>query len=410
MNAVVMVLEGLGAHWLGCYGQPWVETPNLDRLAAGSVLFDSCFAPAADTRLVLASWQALDPGVSLGCRCPAKLGQLLNGAGCPATLAQANVSAQPPELAEAWHRSFESVLSTEASGAHPSAAVAELAGRWLADHSAAEPFLLVVRLPAPIELTGAPGGAADANEGAAESGSERDWLGDLHEVELSPEQVTDVEVPIGWTELQVAFADAIEELDEAVGSLLQSLEESAVASQTLVAALADCGLPVSPSRGELMLDELLHVPLLLRLPGRPVRSGRRQALVSSCDFWHTLLELVGAAEAAELQATRSLQPLIDYRDSRGRDYLLIPLPDDKFAIRTEHWLFVASLSTNFAATIESAQLYVKPEDRWERNDVSHDYPDVVEQFARLLATAVEACRAHGYARLPPLPAEVYRAS
>ncbi|MCL2742073.1 MAG: sulfatase-like hydrolase/transferase, partial [Oscillospiraceae bacterium] len=29
---------------LGCYGNPWVRTPNLDALAAGGVLFEGCYA------------------------------------------------------------------------------------------------------------------------------------------------------------------------------------------------------------------------------------------------------------------------------------------------------------------------------------------------------------------------------
>ncbi|HEX29999.1 TPA: sulfatase, partial [Candidatus Poribacteria bacterium] len=29
---------------LGCYGNPFVHTPNLDRLAKGGVLFEFCFS------------------------------------------------------------------------------------------------------------------------------------------------------------------------------------------------------------------------------------------------------------------------------------------------------------------------------------------------------------------------------
>ena len=36
-NAVVLVVDGLGAAMLGAYGNTWFETPNLDRLAARSL-------------------------------------------------------------------------------------------------------------------------------------------------------------------------------------------------------------------------------------------------------------------------------------------------------------------------------------------------------------------------------------
>src|SRR5438067_2137488 len=40
MRAVVFNLSGCPAGWLGAYGNEWVGTPNLDRLAAEAVVFD----------------------------------------------------------------------------------------------------------------------------------------------------------------------------------------------------------------------------------------------------------------------------------------------------------------------------------------------------------------------------------
>src|SRR5262245_28549447 len=40
MNAILIVLRGCPAGWLGPYGNEWVATPHLDRLAAESVVFD----------------------------------------------------------------------------------------------------------------------------------------------------------------------------------------------------------------------------------------------------------------------------------------------------------------------------------------------------------------------------------
>ena len=40
MGAVVFILRGCPAGWLGAYGNEWVGTPNLDRLAAEAVVFD----------------------------------------------------------------------------------------------------------------------------------------------------------------------------------------------------------------------------------------------------------------------------------------------------------------------------------------------------------------------------------
>lgn len=50
--AIVLSLDQLSRHCLGCYGHEWIETPNLDRLAARAVVFDQCFAsPSPESAL-----------------------------------------------------------------------------------------------------------------------------------------------------------------------------------------------------------------------------------------------------------------------------------------------------------------------------------------------------------------------
>src|SRR5437016_3487649 len=44
MNVLVLSLPGLRLHHLGCYGNEWVATPALDRLAAQGVVFDRHYA------------------------------------------------------------------------------------------------------------------------------------------------------------------------------------------------------------------------------------------------------------------------------------------------------------------------------------------------------------------------------
>lgn len=43
-NVVLLVAEGLGREWLGCYGGQEVLTPEIDRLAANGVRFETCYA------------------------------------------------------------------------------------------------------------------------------------------------------------------------------------------------------------------------------------------------------------------------------------------------------------------------------------------------------------------------------
>ena len=47
-RAVVLVIDRLGAGWLGPYGNTWLEAPNFNRLATRSVLFETAIAASAD--------------------------------------------------------------------------------------------------------------------------------------------------------------------------------------------------------------------------------------------------------------------------------------------------------------------------------------------------------------------------
>ncbi len=46
-KVLVIVARGLQLGALGCYGNGWIDTPALDRLAAEGVVFDQHFADAA---------------------------------------------------------------------------------------------------------------------------------------------------------------------------------------------------------------------------------------------------------------------------------------------------------------------------------------------------------------------------
>src|SRR5262249_42319338 len=50
MKAIVIIANGWNAGWLGCNGNEWLLTPQIDRLATESVIFDQHFAvnPAPD--------------------------------------------------------------------------------------------------------------------------------------------------------------------------------------------------------------------------------------------------------------------------------------------------------------------------------------------------------------------------
>ncbi len=49
MNLVVIISDTLRRDFLGCYGNDWVRTPNIDALAAESIVLDNCFTGSFPT-------------------------------------------------------------------------------------------------------------------------------------------------------------------------------------------------------------------------------------------------------------------------------------------------------------------------------------------------------------------------
>ncbi len=56
MNVLVIACNGLHLGFLGAYGNSWIETPNLDRLAAEGVVFDNHFPENLTTLPTRRSW------------------------------------------------------------------------------------------------------------------------------------------------------------------------------------------------------------------------------------------------------------------------------------------------------------------------------------------------------------------
>jgi len=47
MKTIVILLDSLNRHFLPAYGNTWVKTPNIDRLAPGGIIFDNHWVGSA---------------------------------------------------------------------------------------------------------------------------------------------------------------------------------------------------------------------------------------------------------------------------------------------------------------------------------------------------------------------------
>ncbi|MBI3468022.1 MAG: sulfatase-like hydrolase/transferase, partial [Planctomycetes bacterium] len=185
-----------------------------------------------------------------------------------------------------------------------------------------------------------------------------------------------------------AYAGQAVVLDTCIGAMDRLLVESGLGKRTLLAVFSARGFPLGEhgvvgACGDALHAELVHVPWLLRFPDGLGAAARTQSFAQPADLMPTLLEACGIPAVAGLQGT-SLMPLVRGDSQRLRDRALIISPSGERAVRTPAWhLRIPKPRADVSDARD--ELYVKPDDRWEVNEVSDRCPEVVESLRLVLA-------------------------
>ncbi len=379
-SAACLLVDGLQAGFLGCYGNTWVQTPAIDRLASRSFLCDQSFAAGATLDQAYAAlWH----------------GQRINGTYAPAALrpalpalaqaqgASARLVTDDPRVA-GWGEvaGFESVtfvkpaLATRAAAATDQTQIAKLlavaADEWLA---APRPCLLWVHSQGLC-------GAWDAPYELRQEFQDEEDPDPPRWIEPPFETLAADADPDHLLGIMQAYAGQLRVVDDCVEDFLELVDAEVHAGNALWTLLAPRGFPlgehgqVGLAAAAAMQGELLHVPWLIRGPGTLAGPARSSALVGLADLPGTLAAwLSGGAGGASFAG--NLLSLVSGDRETLRDALGFRGTEDS-AVRTRAW-FCRVASTGQ----EAARLYVKPDDRWEVNDVHDRCPEVLAELSAL---------------------------
>ncbi len=132
------------------------------------------------------------------------------------------------------------------------------------------------------------------------------------------------------------YARCIQAVDDQVGRLLDYLEESGLAENTIVIYSSDQGFFLGDHGWfdkRFMYEECYRTPLLVKWPGVAKPGSVCDALVSNLDYAQTMLDLAGVTADPAMQG-RSLVPLLrgntpdDWRSSLYYHYYEYPGPHD----------------------------------------------------------------------------------
>ena len=122
--------------------------------------------------------------------------------------------------------------------------------------------------------------------------------------------------------MKAAYYAMIEQVDTEVGRMLQVLEETGQADNTIVIFMSDHGEMLGDHgiflKGPYFYEGAIRVPMIVRWPGRYKAGVRSDALVEMVDLAPTLLEAAGLPIPVGMQG-RSLTPLLTGQTTQHRD-------------------------------------------------------------------------------------------
>lgn len=345
----IVVIEAFGLHlgYLGCYGNDWVATPNLDRLATEGVVFDWHIVDQPDLHATT-PWHERSVGTGRyappGRSTPAALPIVPRVVRCESLTTFGEDASRIVSENDTW--------------------------LWIEGPSLLPPW----RFDA--ELLDAYFDEDDVDEGLSP------WTDPPFDlVELNDAEVL---------QLQNTYAAVVTLFDAQLGGVLDRIGED-----VLVCVTARSGLPLGEhgmigAPRPLLHDELVHVPLLMRLPGRAEAGTRVAALTQHVDLAPTFLGALSRESAASgSQVGMSHWPLI-----RGQVDALRPFAVSFLRVgEHESWLLrtpTQALHVPIAPDEHvKPQLFLKPEDRWEVNDLFQQQLETAEELTITLRTFVE---------------------
>lgn len=431
-NIVCLVVDRLHVGYLGAYGNTWIQTPALDRLAAESFLFDRAILDSPELKAVYRSywdgWHAAVPDAKrgTGSSLPAQFAAAgwktllvtddADVAGFPGNEAFAEcqiIRSDESKFQSASPRVADELEETDAAAFFATAgeALKNLKGRsllWL--HTGTLGRLW----DAPLEFR-----AQYSDEEDPEPG---DWA--RVPSELLPPNV-DPDKLLGITH---AYAGQISFIDQSIESLLENLDESSKEHETLFVLISARGFPlgehrqVGPGEGghgrDALYSELIHIPWLMHLPNHLGRAARTQRIVQPPDLPATLSDFAGLSHRNDYPPTvgrgRSLLPLVrsGQAEQFDRAYCVSALNERAFV--TPRWSLLSASpeeehlvgSATDTAHESRYELFVKPDDWFDVNEVSNRCPDIVEAMVTAMNEYDKACQSADGIALSQLPSEL----
>ncbi len=414
-NVVFIMLDTLQHNYLGCYGNPWIKTPHLDRLAAEGTLFTHCYSeglPTIPTRTTwftgrftfpFRGWQRLEPK-------DLTLAEVLWNKGITSALITDVYHMHKPSMA--FERGFDYTEHIRGQEADPwivdpavdvSKRLAEVYkgdGKDRSVKAQLEQYLRNIHWWQGEEDTFV---ARVMRAGATwlERQRKRDclflWLDcfDPHEpwdppepyrslyidpaypgqdiIHPLPGKVEGYLTPAELHHVTRLYAGKVSLCDRWIGWFLDRLKAMGLYDDTLIIYTSDHGEPFG-EHGYLkkaepgLYEDLVHIPLIVRHPGGLGAGRRLDALVETTELFPTVLEAFQVKSPGRLHG-HSLLPLMAGQQDKIRDYAYMGYYRQSWRISDHAYSFHLYLDKTRAP-----ELYDLRQDPGEQNNIITQQP------------------------------------
>jgi len=337
-NYLFISIDGLQSGMVGAYGNTWIQTPTLDSLACQSALFDRFYISTMDLSVTLTEWWQFPPNYHT----------ILFTDDSDVFLHEKSSLFDEKHRLESNRRSHPAGKIETTQFFRMMATIADL----LRDRSE-KPFLLWAHCKSFREHWDFPLSYRQRYQ----IDEDPDPYSDVALPEIEGKNI-DPDVRQSVTE---AYSGGVAVLDETLAGLLAFLHEEGLDQNTVVLFTSVRGFSLGEhhrigSNAELY-GENVHLPLFIRFPDGSYAGFRSQTLLQPADVWKLLMQNNLPEEPAEVHPFLRI----------GNEGILTP---DWFVYRKS----------------SGDELYVKPDDRWEVNDVADRCPHVLEQIAEMIGT------------------------
>ena len=418
-SAVVLVLDRLGSGYLGPYGNTWIDTPAFNRLASQSLLVEYALVdtPCLDT-LYRSYWHGGHAMCSPSSDRGPNLSSVLHESGITTVLLADEALVVNHDSAV----SFDERLFVEPKSS-PTAArelnqtqLARLLTRaieWLSQCH--EPFLLWIHSramngpwDAPHELR-----LQFADEGDPEPPDFVNVPSQRLESDYDPDELLGI---------MHAYAGQVTALDRCLGAFMDAMDHVSRCDEVLLSVTSSRGFPLGEHLrvgdiDEVLYSELLQVPFITRFPNRLGAAVRSQSLWQPRHLHAALLDWFGCPSHRATPAVPGLLALVQERTP----YLTqraCTVSAGQRTLRTPAWLLRVTHGDALEERNEpeqrfphasddlSCELFVKPDDRWDVNNVADRCPTIVNQMIEQLSQFQQTMDTGTEDQLPALPQEL----